>query len=104
MAMEMPEMPNPGFDATFERITLLEARLRLWLRRAVRICPAADPDYSPSSEDDQTKAKVKAHVTDDDDCDGQVCPGDWCCPAEYADWTCCDGDSDYICALDPSNC
>ena len=49
-------------------------------------------------------SEVKEHVADDDDCDGQVCPGDWCCPAEYADWTCCDEDSDYICVLDPADC
>ena len=48
--------------------------------------------------------KVKAQVRDDDDCDGKVCPGDWCCPAEYADWTCCDEDSPNVCAVDASYC
>jgi len=83
------------------------------------ICqPDADSCDDPAPERTKGKARmnpllkkmkmhapeVKAHVADDDDCDGQVCPGDWCCPAEYSDWTCCDADSDYICALDPADC
>ena len=37
-----------------------------------------------------------------DDCDGQMCPGDWCCT--QADWTCCDEDSAYVCVEDPDTC
>merc|ERR1712110_29110 len=73
-------------------------------------CEAAPQKTKPSARKNPLLMKMKKHApkvkaqVGDDDCDGQVCPGDWCCPAEYADWTCCDGDSDYICALDPSNC
>ena len=48
----------------------------------------------------QPGAKAPAKVGDD--CDGQMCPGDWCCTEDT--WTCCDEDSIYICAEDPDIC
>ena len=57
----------------------------------------------------QHALKVKTQVEDDDDClyPEHICV-DWSIPAEYccpdSDWTCCEGDSDYICALDPDDC
>merc|ERR1711971_521932 len=48
----------------------------------------------------QHSAKAPQKV--EDDCDGQVCPGDWCCPDDTL--TCCDEDSPWICGVDADDC
>ena len=51
----------------------------------------------------QNAAKTPIKIAKvEDDCEGQMCPGDWCCPD--ASLTCCDEDSDYICVEDPDTC
>jgi len=76
---------------------------------SIFIC-AEDPDIPGCQEDQddpllmkmrkQNSAKAPKKVGDD--CDGQICPGDWCCPDDTL--TCCDEDSPWICVVDADDC